>query len=187
MTQLRPKLNRTNCLVAKLKYQVSSSLLKTIFFALFDSHLRYAAQVWGRASSNVVDMIKRTQNKAFWIISFKNRTEPSDPLYASHTILKLQNIITLDNCFFIYDQLCDNLPNTFSDYFKLLKNQHRDNTRGSNHFTINVPRVNTETYGSNSIKIKAIKDWNKTTKKIQFHSDLLFKQSEYVRLVKASF
>ena len=42
-------------------------------------------------------------------------------------------------------------------------------------------------YRSNSIKIKAIKDCNKATKKIQFHSDLLFKQSQYARLVKASF
>ena len=132
-------------------------------------------------------MVKRTQNKALRIISFKDRTEPSDPLYANHKILKLQNIITLNNCLFIYDQLYDNLPNAFSNYFKLLKNQHRHNTRFCNQFTLNVQRINTETYGSNSVKIKAIKDWNKTTKKIQFHSDLLFKRSEYVRLVKLSF
>ena len=42
------------------------------------------------------------------------------------------------------------------------------NTRGSNQFALNIPRVNTETYGSNSVKIKAIKDWNKTTKKFNF-------------------
>ena len=168
MTQLRQKLNRTNGLLAKLRHQASSSLLKTIYFALFDSHLRCAAQVWDQGSNNVVDIIKRAQNKALWIISFKDRTEPSDLLCANCKILKLWNIITVNNCLFIYDQLCDNLPNTFSNYFKLLKNQHRHNTRGSNHFTLNVPRVNTETYGSNSIKIKAIKDWNKTTKKINF-------------------
>ena len=132
-------------------------------------------------------MVKRTQNKAFRIISFKNRTEPSDPLYASHKILKLQNMITLNNCLFIYYQLCDKLPNAFSNYFKLLKDQHKHNTRSSSQFILNVPRVNTETYGSNSIKIKAIKYWNKAAKKIQFHSDLFFKRSEYVRLVEASF
>ena len=113
-------------------------------------------------------MVKRTQNKALQIISFRDRTEPLDPLYANHKILKLQNIITLNNCLFIYDQLCDNLPNAFSNYFKLPKNQRRHNTRGSNQFTLNVPRVNTETYGSNFVKIKAIKDWVKTTKKINF-------------------
>ena len=116
-------------------------------------------------------MIKRTQNKALQIISFKDRTEPSDPLYANHKILKLQNIIE-QLPVYLYDQLCDNLPNTFSNYFKLLKNQHRHNTIEP--FTLNVQRVNTQTYGSNSIKIKAIKDWNKTTKKAD-HSDLLFK------------
>ena len=112
-----------------------------------------------------MDMIKKTQNESIWIISFKDRAEPSDPLYANHKISKLQNIITLNNSLFIYDQLCDNLPNVFSNYFKLLKNQHRYNTRDSNHFTLDVPAVNTETYGSNSIMIKAIKDWNKTKKK----------------------
>ena len=64
MTQLRQKLNRTNGLLAKLRHQASSSLLKTIYFALFDSHLRCAAQVWDQGSNNVVDIIKRAQNKA---------------------------------------------------------------------------------------------------------------------------
>ena len=74
----------------------------------------------------------------------------------------------MNSCLFVYDQLCDIPPNTFSNYFKLLKNQHKHNIRGFNHFTLNVPRVSTETYGSNSVKIKAIKDRNNTTKKISF-------------------
>ena len=137
MTQLRQKLNRTNDLLAKLRHQASSSLMETIYFALSNSQVSYAAQVWGQGSNTVVDMIKRTHNKALRIISFKDRT---DPLYANHKTLKLQNIFTY--CLLIYDQLCDNLPNAFSNYFKLLKNQHRHKTWGSNHFTLNVPRVN---------------------------------------------
>ena len=121
-----------------------------------------------------MDMVKRTQNKALWITSFKDRTEPSDALYANHKILKLQNIITLKNCLFIYDQLCDNLPNAFSNYVKLLKDQHRQNTRDSNKFTLNVSRVNTESYGSNSVKIKAIKDWNKKNKKNPVSVNMLY-------------
>ena len=163
MAQLRQKLNKTNDLLAKLRPQVSSSFLKTIYFALFDSHLCYTAQVWGQGSNNVMDLIKRTQNKALQIISFKDRTEPSNSLYANHKILKLQKLlhwIVACLSIYIFDQPCDNLPNPFSNYFKLLKNQHRTTTRDSNHFMLNVPRVNTETYGSNSIKIKAIKDGN---------------------------
>ena len=187
MTQLREKLSRANGLLENLRHQVSSSLMKIIYFALFDSHFCYAAQVWGQGTSSVVDMVKGTQNEALRITTFKDTTKPSYSLYANHKTLKLQNFITQKNCLFIYDQLCDNLPNAFSNYFKLLKDQHRHNIRCSNKFAFNVLRVNTETYGSNSVKIKAIKNGNKTTKKIQFHPDLLFKRSEYVRLVKTSF
>ena len=103
MIQLMQKLNKANGLLAMLRHQVSSSLLKTIYFDFFNSQLRYAGQVWDHGSNNVANMIKRTQKKALQIISFKDRTEPSDPLYANHKILSLQNIITLNICLFIYD------------------------------------------------------------------------------------
>ena len=77
MAQLKQKFNGTK--LAKLRHQVSSSLLQTIYFALFDSHLRYVAKIWGQGSNNVVDMVKSSQNKAPRIISFKDKTELSDP------------------------------------------------------------------------------------------------------------
>ena len=153
IAQLRQRLRRINGLLAKLSHQVSSSLLKTIYFVVFDSHLRYAAQVWSQGRNNAVNMIKRTHSKALRIIIFKDRTESLDQPQ-NFEITKYQYIEQL----FIYNQLCDNLPNTFSSYFKLLKNQHKHNTRVPNHFTLNVPRANTEKYGLNSIKIKVIKD-----------------------------
>ena len=45
-----------------------------------------------------------------------------------------------------------------STFLKSAQAQHK----GSNHFTLNVPSINTKIFGSNSIKIKAIKDWKKT-------------------------
>ena len=101
MAQLSQKLNKTNNQLAKLRYHFSSSLLKTINFALFISHLHYAAEIWGQGSNNEVDMIYRTQNKALQIISFKD----SDPLYAKHKLLKLKNIITLNKCLYLRSTL----------------------------------------------------------------------------------
>ena len=84
-------------------------------------------------------------------------------------ILTLQNIITLNNCLFICDQLCNNLPNASQIISNFLKIS-ADTTQGALFISsLNVTRVNTETYGSNSIKIKSIKDWNKTTKKNYFN------------------
>ena len=41
--------------------------------------------------------------------------------------------------------------------------------------------------GQTLSRLKQLEIGTKQPKKIQFHSDLLFKQCEYVRLVKASF
>lgn len=55
MTQLRGRLNR----MCKVKAPVSSSFFKIIYFEIFDSHMRYAAQVWGHVNSNIVDIINK--------------------------------------------------------------------------------------------------------------------------------
>lgn len=65
MAKLMQTLNRRNGLLAKLRHQISSDLLKTIYFALFDP-LSYALCSIGidQRSSNIAGMIQKTQNKA---------------------------------------------------------------------------------------------------------------------------
>ena len=71
MNTLKQKLNRANGILAKLRYYVSGDTLKTIYYALFDSHMRYACQIWGQSHSKTLDMIQSAQNKALRIINFK--------------------------------------------------------------------------------------------------------------------
>ena len=91
MAKLMQTLNRRNGLLAKLRHQISSDLLKTIYFALFDP-LSYALCSIGidQRSSNIAGMIQKTQNKALKIINLKETAEPSDLFYTNHKILKLQ-------------------------------------------------------------------------------------------------
>ena len=42
-------------------------------------------------------------------------------------------------------------------------------------------------FGSNSMKINSIKDWNKITCKTHFSCELLFKRAEFIKLVKNTF
>ena len=49
-------------------------------------------------------------------VTFKDRIEPSDPLYPNHKILKLQNIITLNNCQLITYQM---LLQIISNFLKI--------------------------------------------------------------------
>ena len=156
MNTLKQKFKRANGVLPKLRYYVSADTLKTIYYVLFDSHMRYACQIWGQSHSKTVDMIQSAQNKALRIIIFKQSREPSEPLYQKLKINKLKNNI-LNNCLFVFDKLTNNLPGVFDQFFQPLKEQHNHNTWGSQQYLLNIPKTNTQMFGSNSIKIKLIR------------------------------
>ena len=154
-------LNRVKYVLEKLRYYVSTDILKTICYALFDSHIRYACRIWGQSHNKTFNMIQGTQKKALRIISFKQSMEPSEPLYQKFKINKLKNNIILKICLFVFDELTNNLPDIFDQFFQPVKKQHNHNTRGSQQYLLNIPKANTQVFGYNSIRIKSIKDWNK--------------------------
>ena len=176
MNTLKQKFNGANGILAKLRHCISADILKTIYYALFDSHMRYACQIWGQSHSKTFDMIQTTQSKALRIINFKESMEPSEPLYQKLKINKLKNNIILSNCLFIFDKLTNNLPDIFDQFFQPLKQ-----------YLLNIPKTNTQMFGSNSIKIKSTKDWNEIIHKIHFSSELLFKRAKFIKLVKSTF
>lgn len=51
-------------------------------------------------------------------MNFKSFKDHSEPLYKQMKILKLKDLVTFNNCIFAYDQLSQNLPNVFTEYFK---------------------------------------------------------------------
>ena len=81
-------------------------------------------------------MNQRAQNKALRIISFKQFTEPSKPLYNQLKIIR-------NNCLFVFDNLTNNLPDVFDQFFKPLKELHNCNTRGSQQCLLNITKTNT--------------------------------------------
>ena len=60
---------------------------------------------------------------------FKGSLESADYLYKKSKIDKLKNIIIKANCRLVYDQLKNNLPETFSNFFTLNIQLHKQNTR----------------------------------------------------------
>ena len=76
---IKLKLNRANCLLSKIRHYVRAPLLRTIYFAIFDPHLRYGCQIWGQNKNYAVENIEKLQNKAIRILNFKDsRAEASN-------------------------------------------------------------------------------------------------------------
>ena len=90
---LRTKLGRSIGLVSKIRYFASVNLLRTIYFAIFDSCLHYRCQVWGQNKNASTKEIASIQDKALRIISFKDCNATTRPLYHEKKIIKFFVII----------------------------------------------------------------------------------------------
>ena len=64
-------------------------------------------------------------------------------------------MVKLNNHQLVFDQINENLPDAFEQYFTQNIDCHKHNTRRG---ILNVPIVNTAKYRSNSTSLKAIKD-----------------------------
>ena len=66
------KLNRANALLFKITNFVNVNTLKTIYYAIFDSHINYAHVIWAQ-NFNAVNRMSILQKKALRTISFQPR------------------------------------------------------------------------------------------------------------------
>ena len=130
-TILRAKLERSIGFLGKLRYFVSENLLRTVYFAIFDSYLRYGCQVWGQNKNTGTNEISRLQDKVLRVISFKEQNIAAGSLYKEKKIIRFLNLVTFYNCLFIAGHLNQNLPSSFGGYFTYIANRHNHHTRGA--------------------------------------------------------
>ena len=166
LNQRKAKLSRSCGLLAKLRYHVKTKLLRPVYFAIFDSVLRYAVQVWGQHRNQTIKEIKKLQEKAIRIMSFKGRNNPNNSHFKKIEIMKLKDILLYNNWIFSYDQINENLPENFKDFFLTAENQHNYNTKGTTNKTIIKTTINSLTYGLNSVQYRAASVWNQISKNL---------------------
>ena len=71
--------------------------------------LRYGCQIWEQNQSKIVEEIGRAQNKALHMLNSNGPQELVDYLYKDSKIDQLNGIIRKANCWFVSDQLKNNL------------------------------------------------------------------------------
>ena len=155
-------------MLARSRDYLSINELKSIYHAVFSSHLNYASQIWGLSDTKYTDKIFKIQKNAVRIMTRAGFNAHSSPIFKSLRILKVQNQITLLNYLFVHDFLNGKLPKSFENTFSKLSDVR---SNGDTVSTINSelgclfqPNVNTSTYGLNSLFRNSIISWNFYTK-----------------------
>ena len=182
LNELVKKLSRSTGLLSKIRHYVPRYLLRTIYFAIFNSHLIYACEIWGQEQKNTLfEKLIKLQEKALRTINFKNFDENANILFKDNKILKISDFISYKNTLLVRNSINrENLP-IFNEMFTTLNTDHNHNKRARN--LLDIPLSQTTHYGVNSIKTKPISSWN-TVQRIS-NIDLLtcdlnkFKQEIY--------
>ena len=169
---LTRKLNRANGMLSKVRYFVPNTELKSIYHAIFFSHISYNCLAWAQDVDCLhINKIQTLQNKAMRIISFKTSYVSSGPLYIENNIIKFKDLVKLNNCLLVYDFLNNKLPGCFQNFFKKLEEIYDQiETRNSARCFLFVQARNTTKYGTKSIMCKSIEYWNEMSK--IFNTDL---------------
>ena len=121
------KLIRANALLYKARDFVNKGILKSIYFALFDSHINYASIIWGQ-NINTINRLFLLQKKAIRTINFKERRAHTNPLFKNSNILKLHDKIKIANCLLISSYVHNKLPSIFNNWFTFSSNFHQYET-----------------------------------------------------------
>ena len=104
------KLVKANAMLCKLRHYVNEATIKSIYYAIFHSHLSYVCTAWGQ-NLNPKHRINLLQKKAIRIISFAQYDA-----HAKLNIIKFSDLISLCKCLFIYKHFFSKAPSVFSRF-----------------------------------------------------------------------
>ena len=156
VNNLSIKLNRANALLFKMRKLVSLKILKSIYFAIFDSYLSYCCLA-GAQNRSTIQRILILQKKAVRIINFQQRNSHTSPLFKQNFIIKFQDKICLENVLFVSKSLINNLTSSvFSTWFSFSSDQHNYETSSSTQGNLTKLFYKTNRYGKYSITVSPV-------------------------------
>ena len=157
------KLNRANYLPFKMRKYVSLKMLRSIYFAIFDS-LSCCCLVWAHNCSTVQWIIILQKKNAITNINFQPRNLHTNPLFKQNSILKFQDKTCLENILFISRSLNNLSLSGVNTWFSFSLHQHNYETLSSNQGNLINLFYKAKRYGKYSIIVSAVESWNKIQK-----------------------
>ena len=149
-----------------MRKYVSLKILRSIYFAIFDSYLSYCFLVWAQNFSTI-QQILISQKKAVRIINFQPRNFHTSPLFKQNSILKFQDKICLENILFVSKSLNNLSPSIFNTWFSFSSDPHNYEASSSTQGNLINFFYKTNGYGKYSITVSAVESRNKVQKQLK--------------------
>ena len=155
INELCLKLNKATAVLCKIRHYVNETILRSIYYAVFQSHLSYVCTGWGQniQYNNQISILQ------LWELFFSLMLM-SIPLSYSQkqkfwNLLNLSTWITV----FVNKSVSGSLNSLFSQVY-LFANDHNYNTRFASNGLLKILTNNTSIYGTKSFITSTITSWN---------------------------
>ena len=128
------------------------------YHSLFCSHLLYGSQLCGQSNITSQNKIQKLQNRALRKTLFKKKQDSISQAYKELKILKFLALLYLQNCLFVSQiETNQRFANSFVGLRHCGDNQTYV-TKSKAKVLLDMPFVNTQIYGTQSVKYNCIKD-----------------------------
>ena len=149
-----------------MRKYVSCKILRSIYFAIFDSYLSYCCLVWAQNCSTI-QRIVILQKKAIRIINFQPRNSHTSYLFTQSSVLRFQDKICLENILFISKSLNNLSPSVFNTWFSFSSDQHNYGNSSSTQGNLTKIFYMRNKHGKYSITVSAVESWNNIQKPLE--------------------
>ena len=124
------KLSRAIYTINMVKNFLPKECLKTLYYALYYSHLTYGISLWGTTMvASLKNKIFTSQKKIARILNLAAYNAPSNPIFKQLKLLKLEDIIEMELLKLMYQVMHNQAPISICNLFPINANIHNYNTR----------------------------------------------------------
>ena len=118
IAKLKGKLNSGLYALATCNRIVPLKVRKLIYRSLFESHLHFGSVLYGATQPKNLEQIEVVQRKALRLVSRSKYNAHTDPLFKQHDMLKLSDLIKLNQTIFVRQHKNGRLPTSFHNFFQ---------------------------------------------------------------------
>ena len=165
--QVTHKIARSVGILYKIRHYLNKQTLLNMYYTFVFPYLIYGVEMWGSASLNHINPLKKIKKKCVRTITFSEYLAPSEPIFQSLNVLNFEKLVVQRISLLMFKYTHGNVPVSVSQLFRTNNEYHNYNTRNCAH--IHVPVGTTEasyrTFGYRGIYI-----WNHISQKININT-----------------
>ena len=160
INMLECKVGRAIGILYKLKNAFPQMILKQLYFALIHPLLLYGIITWGSTFSTYLHRLQILQNKAVRAVVGAHYPDSAKPILSNLHKLQIDDLFKFENAIFVFKWNRNNVPISFSNFFKKTRNVSKRITRQSSKSSnLYIPRCRSNRL-QRSMKYQGVKVWN---------------------------